>query len=125
MVRCGRLFRDLHAGISNIVLEPEAFDLGEGVTIRKTYAHLTAHFVMAFAAPPPNSFHPWPWKAAKGTASFAVDIAADLCIPSDREKRFSNRSNDCLHAETWDQPSRRCRGCRQSSIHIVKECSRR
>ena len=80
---------DLHAGISNIVLEPEDFDLGEGVTIRKTYAHLMAHFVMAFAPPPPNSFHPGPWKAAKGTSSFAVDIAADLCIPSDREKRFS------------------------------------
>ena len=56
---------DLHAGISNIVLEPEDFDLGEGVTIRKTYAHLMAHFVMAVAAPPPNSFHPGPWKAAK------------------------------------------------------------
>jgi hypothetical protein len=70
---------DLHAGISNIVLEPEAFDLGEGVTIRKTYAHLMAHFLMAFASPPPSSFHPGPWKATKGTASFAADITADLC----------------------------------------------
>jgi len=80
---------DLHAGISNIVLEHDAFDLGEGVTIRKTYAHLIAHFVIAFSSPPPSSFHPGPWKAAEGTASFAADITADLCIPSDHEKRFS------------------------------------
>ena len=27
-------------------------------------------------------------EGGKGTSSFAIDIAADLCIPSDREKRF-------------------------------------
>jgi hypothetical protein len=69
---------DLHAGISNIVLEPDAFDLGDGITIRRTYAHLMAHFVMAFASPPPGSFHPGPWKAANGAGAFAADIAADL-----------------------------------------------
>ena len=80
---------DLHAGIANISLVPDVFDLGEGVTLRKTYAHLMAHFVMAFAPAPPGSFHPGPWKPASTHASLVADITADLCVPSAFPERIA------------------------------------
>jgi hypothetical protein len=79
---------NLHAGISNIVLDPDAIDLGDGIFLRKTYAHLMAHFVMAFAPPPPGSFHPGPWKATHGNASFTADITTELCVPGNIQKRY-------------------------------------
>lgn len=79
---------DLHAGISNIVLEPDAFDLGDGIVLRKTYAHLMAHFVIAFAPPSPGSIHPGPWKATHGNADFTADITTELCIPGNIQKRY-------------------------------------
>ena len=39
---------DLYAGISGARLEVETFDLGYGVSISQTYAHLMAPFLVAF-----------------------------------------------------------------------------
>lgn len=80
---------DLHAGISNITLEPDAFDFGEGITVRRTYVHLMAHFVMAFAPAAPGSAHPAPWKPAKTLASTTADITVDLHVPSSFADRLS------------------------------------
>ena len=80
---------DLHAGISNITLASDVFQLGEGITLRKTYAHLMAHFVVAFAPAPPGSLHPGPWKPAKTLANMMADITADLHVPSHFPERLS------------------------------------
>jgi hypothetical protein len=71
---------DLYAGLSNIALVPERFELGKGVVISQTYAHFMAPFLMAFAPASPGKPHPAPWKAAKGGIS--IDITAELFLPA-------------------------------------------
>ena len=72
---------DMYAGLSGIALAGESFDLGEGVTIRRTYAHLMAPFMMAFSRPNnPGQHHPGPWVAARG--GFAFDMEAEIHIPA-------------------------------------------
>lgn len=80
---------DLHAGLSGIELDGDYFELGNGITLRKTYAHLMAHFVMAFKPAPLHSFHPGPWKPASG--GFTFDVSAELMIPTDHEQRFGSK----------------------------------
>jgi hypothetical protein len=68
-----------YAGLSNVELEPEVFDLGSGLTLRKTFAHLAAHNIMAFAPAKPGKHHPGPWRAAQG--GYAFDIYVELHVP--------------------------------------------
>ena len=69
----------LYGGISGVELSVECFDLGEGVELRQTYAHLFSANMMAFARPGPEGYHPAPWKAAKG--GFGHDIEAEIRAP--------------------------------------------
>lgn len=69
----------LYGGVSGVGLEPETFDLGEGIVLRRTYAHLMSPWLMAFAPPGPQGHHPAPWKAAKGGHGF--DIGIELRVP--------------------------------------------
>ncbi len=69
----------VHAGLSGIALEEESFELGKGVVLSRTYAHLMAPFLMAFKPAPPGGAHPAPWKAASG--GFGFDVTAELLIP--------------------------------------------
>lgn len=79
---------DIHAGLSGLELDGDCFDLGDGLKLRKTYAHLMAHFVMAFKPAPPGSSHPAPWRAATG--GFTFDISAELLVPVHLEKKFGS-----------------------------------
>ena len=65
---------DLYGGISGCELDIERFELGEGVILSKTFAHLTAPFLMAFAPPGPEGYHPAPWSAAAGGFGFDIHI---------------------------------------------------
>jgi len=69
----------LYAGIAGASLEVEKADLGSGVAITQTYAHLMAPFMMAFAPALPGKPHPAPWRAAKG--GFGFDIAVQVEAP--------------------------------------------
>jgi hypothetical protein len=80
---------DVHAGLSGLQIANESFELGEGLTLRKTYAHLMAPFLMAFAPAPPGKHHPGPWKAASG--GFDFDVNAELLIPSRIEETHGSR----------------------------------
>ena len=80
---------DVHAGLAGLQLDIESFDLGEGVFLRKTYAHLMAPFLMAFEPAPREGHHPAPWKAASG--GFAFDVDADLSIPAAIEEQYGSR----------------------------------
>lgn len=71
--------QDIHAGLAGVVLEPESFDLGQGVTISQTYAHFMAPFLMAFSPAAEGKHHPGPWKTAKG--GYNVDITAEIFLP--------------------------------------------
>lgn len=79
---------DIHAGLSGLELEEESFDLGDGLTLSKTYAHLMSPFVMAFKPAPPGGHHPAPWKATAG--GFSFDIGAELFIPSRVEAKYGS-----------------------------------
>jgi hypothetical protein len=70
----------LYGGISGAILEPETFDLGDGVVLSRTYAHLMSPYLMAFAPPGPKGYHPAPWSAAEG--GFGVDIEIELKVPA-------------------------------------------
>ncbi|MGD1155987.1 MAG: hypothetical protein ABSA41_09180 [Terriglobia bacterium] len=71
--------RFLYGGISGVELAAESFELGEGVVLRRTYAHLMSPCIMAFARPGPHRYHPGPWKAAKG--GFGYDIEVEVRSP--------------------------------------------
>ena len=69
----------MYAGLYGVEMTDNQFDLGEGIYIRKTYAHLFAPFMIAFKPPRKNKHHEGPWKAAKGGLSF--DISAEIELP--------------------------------------------
>lgn len=68
------------AGLSGTQLSFDEFELGHGITLRSTYAHLMAPFLMAFAPAPPGKHHPGPWKAAAGGVDH--DVVAELHVPA-------------------------------------------
>jgi len=70
---------DLFGGLAGARLPIEQFDLGRGITLSATYAHLMAPFVMAFKRPEPGRHHPGPWRAAKG--GFGFDILGQIHVP--------------------------------------------
>ncbi len=72
---------DLFAGLSGAQLAIDSFDLGEGVTLSRTFAHLMAPFLMAFAPAEPGKPHPAPLRAASGGVGF--DVMVQLHIPQD------------------------------------------
>lgn len=72
---------DMYCGFANLELEAEAYELGNGMSLRKTYGHLMAPFMMAFKRPAEyDQPHPGPWKSLGG--GFAFDIEAELKIPA-------------------------------------------
>lgn len=82
----------LFAGIAGVDLDVEAFELGHGVTLRRTYAHFMAPFLIAFSPAKKGSHHPAPWGAVKGGISF--DIHIELHVPiSFSVPKFFDRLN--------------------------------
>jgi Apea-like HEPN len=70
-----------YAGLSEVELPIDSYDLGLGLRLRKTYAHLMAPHLMAFARAEPGQPHPPPWRTAKG--GFSYDVTVELTIPLD------------------------------------------
>lgn len=73
----------LYAGLSNVTYDGEPFDLGHGIILRSTYAHLFAANMMAFARAIEGKPHPAPWRAARG--GFSYDVHAELAVPTGPE----------------------------------------
>ncbi len=71
----------LYAGLSEAHLSVDQYDIGKGIVLSRTFAHLMAPFLMAFAQPEPGSPHPGPWSPVKGGMGF--DIYIQLYIPED------------------------------------------
>jgi hypothetical protein len=70
----------LYTGLSGLELDGDNFDLGEGITLKKTYAHLMMPHVVAFKRAEPGKAHPAPWKPAESGIGF--DIEAELYVPA-------------------------------------------
>ena len=74
----------LFFGLHGLQLPESGFELGNGVVVRETYAHIFAPFMVAFAPPEePTKHHPGPWSAASGGISY--DISAELVVPIENE----------------------------------------
>lgn len=80
---------DLHAGLSGLELDEDTLDLGEGIRLKRTYAHQFAPFMLAFERPKTGQAHAGPWKAARG--GFAFDITAELFIPAALEEKYESK----------------------------------
>lgn len=72
---------DLYAGIAGVELALDKFDFGQDITLQKTFAHIMAPYLAAFAPAEPGKPHPAPWKAVGGGIGF--DVHAELHIPVD------------------------------------------
>lgn len=82
---------DLYAGVSGLAMSENCFDLGDGVVLSRTYAHLMAPFTMAFKRPAEyHQPHPGPWKSLGG--GFAFDIDAEIKIPAALSPSYGTQS---------------------------------
>ncbi|WP_417596100.1 hypothetical protein [Parasphingorhabdus sp.] len=72
-----------YAGLSHVTYDGQPFDLGHGITLRTTYAHLFSTQMMAFERAEQGKAHPAPWRAARG--GFQFDIEAEIGIPRNLE----------------------------------------
>ena len=59
---------DTITGLAGVTLDPAAFSLGRGIEVTRTYAHMMAHFMIAYSPAPPGKHHPAPWSAVDGGA---------------------------------------------------------
>lgn len=76
--------KSLFFGLRGLQLPESSLELGKGVVVRETYAHIFAPFMVAFAPPDaPTKHHPGPWSAASG--GIAYDISAELVVPIENE----------------------------------------
>lgn len=72
-----------YAGLTALRLPPEldTYDLGHGLVLRRTYAHMMSSYTMAFKPPEaPGKYHPAPWRAT--TRHDAFDVHTELVIPA-------------------------------------------
>lgn len=106
----------LFAGIAGVETELEEFEIGHGVVLRKTYAHLMAPFLMAFSPAKPGGHHPAPWSAVRGGLGF--DIALELHVPAafDIPKFF-----DRLNTVWWIAALIRLRGASLAHVPVIAD----
>lgn len=82
----------LFGGIAGVKSDLELFDLGHGLTLKSTFAHFMAPFLMAFSPAKQGGPHPAPWSAVKGGLGF--DIHVELHVPASfRIPNFYDRLN--------------------------------
>lgn len=86
------LARDaLFGGIAGLELPVDEFEIAPGLSVAKTYAHLIAPFVLAFAPPArPSAPHPGPWASLQGRG---LDILAEVRIAEGAEPLRFDRLN--------------------------------
>jgi hypothetical protein len=70
----------IYAGVAGVETEIEHFDLGEGISIERTFGHFMAPFLMAFAPAPPGKAHPAPRSAVEG--GLGLDFHVQLYVPA-------------------------------------------
>lgn len=82
--------KTVYVGLSGLDFEGDVIDLGHGLVLRKTYAHLMAPFIVAFR-PPGGAYglHGGPWKTAAGGLAF--DITVGLEVPPTLGATFTER----------------------------------
>ena len=78
----------LLGGVCGAALGVDAFDIYEGLVVRKTYAHVMSPYILAFRQPERSGqHHPAPWKSARG--GVWTDVEIEIALQQDcRPTRF-------------------------------------
>jgi hypothetical protein len=84
----------IFGGIMNVKLADTSFDLGGGIQLKQTFAHLMSVNMMAFAPPKEERHHPGPWKAARG--GFGYDINVEIQVPIDGSRSSSRQATETI-----------------------------
>ena len=109
----------LFAGVAGVETELEEFALGQGVVLRKTYAHFMAPFLMAFAPAKQGRPHPAPWSAVRGGLGVEIHVRI-LHVPAEFEiPRFFDRLNTIW----WITALIRLRGASAAHVPVVSDRS--
>ena len=69
----------LYAGLSHVTYSGRPFELGDGIVLRSTCAHLFATN-LTFGRATEGKSHPAPWRAARG--EFGYDVEIELAVPT-------------------------------------------
>lgn len=85
----------IYAGLSFVTYDGEPFDLGHGLTLMSTYAHLFAAPILAFKRASEGKPHPGPWRAAGG-GGFSYDIEIELAVPATSELASGISAEDAV-----------------------------
>ena len=70
--------RDFYMGLTGAEMEQDLFDLGGGLSLQKTYAHLMKPLIMAFAPAVNGVSNPGPWKSLYEGSGY--DIRMELHV---------------------------------------------
>lgn len=70
----------IYAGLSHVTYSGDPLQLGCGIVLRSTYAHLFNASMMAFARAEKGRPHPAPWHPARG--GFSYDVHVELAVPT-------------------------------------------
>lgn len=74
----------LYAGLANLKLAVDPFELGEGVVLSGTYANLMSTLLIACSPPSPQKPYGEPWAAVSGGYSFRISV--QLHVPTDFQR---------------------------------------
>ena len=86
----------VYGGVAGGSLAVEQFEVAEGLTVRRTFAHVMSPYLIAFAKPDaPSKPHPGPWRPASGGNGF------DVCIEVALEERASPTNFDRMNLVWW------------------------
>ncbi len=81
----------LYCCLTSIAVGEEPFELGHGITLSRSYAHVMSHTMLAVKRPEkPNQPHPGPWAATGDGFGFDCDVV--LHIPSTYRRQGMNSS---------------------------------
>lgn len=79
----------IYAGISNVRLSDNQYDLSNDVRLERTYAHLMSPCLMAFKPADAGKPHPGPWRTAKGGYSYDITVQLQVPLAQDLPGRMS------------------------------------
>jgi len=74
------MLNPIFGGISGAKLPVDEYDLGDGVSLKATYAHVMTPFLMVFSPAEPGKPHPAPWSSVGG--GMAYDVQVELKVDS-------------------------------------------
>lgn len=105
----------LFAGLSGCSYEHEPFELGDGVVLSPSYAHLMSPYIMAFSPATPGKAHPGPWKHVRGGNAF--DVTVQIEVPG----RVRAATFDHLNTVWWLAALLRLRGLSSLRVPVVSD----